>query len=234
MAISVDGEALIRFAGVSRTFRRGRVQAIRNLSLAIAPGEHVAITGPSGSGKSTLLYLASGMDQPDEGTVRFEGATPRNQAGWARLRATRIGFVFQQFHLVAGLSAADNVQLPMFGVVAGARERARRAAALLERVAMDHRLHHKACELSGGEAQRVAIARALANAPGVILADEPTGNLDSETATAILELLEDVHRREHTTLVLVTHDQRAAARAARVVRLLDGRVAGDHHREPRP
>jgi putative ABC transport system ATP-binding protein len=219
------GSPLIRFEGVSRTFARGQVRAIRNVSLFIERGDYIAITGPSGSGKSTLLYLASGLDHPDEGSVQFEGTIPKNQAEWARLRARRRGFVFQQFHLIAGLSAAENVELPMFGVVRSEKERQRRAATLLDRVAMGHRIKHRVSELSGGEAQRVAIARALANSPSVILADEPTGNLDSQTAGGILSLLQDVHSREKTTLVIVTHDERAAARANRVIRLLDGEIA---------
>jgi putative ABC transport system ATP-binding protein len=207
------------------------VRAIRGVSLSIERGDYLAITGPSGSGKSTLLYLASGLDHPDEGSVQFEGTIPKNQVEWARLRATRIGFVFQQFHLIAGLTAAENVELSMFGVVRREKERQRRSAILLDRVAMGHRMKHRVSELSGGEAQRVAIARALANSPSVILADEPTGNLDSQTAAGILSLLQDVHRREKATLVIVTHDERAAALAGRVIPLLDGRIADEQCRE---
>jgi ABC-type lipoprotein export system ATPase subunit len=225
------GSALIRFEGVSRTFPRRHVRAIRNVSLSVERGDYLAVTGPSGSGKSTLLYLASGLDHPDEGFIQFEGMIPKSQAEWARLRATRIGFVFQQFHLIAGLTAAENVELPMFGVVRREKERQRRTAILLDRVAMGHRMKHKISELSGGEAQRVAIARALANSPSVILADEPTGNLDSQTAGGIFSLLQDVHRREKATLVIVTHDERASERARRVIRLLDGEIAGELCRE---
>ena len=233
-ALSVPcGSSLIRLDGVSRTFARRRVQAIRDLSLRVGPEDYLAITGPSGSGKSTLLYLASGLDQPDSGQVLFEGRSPKSAVEWTRLRATRIGFVFQTFHLIAGLTAAENVELPMFGVVTSEKARRQRVAALLDRVALSNRMSHRISELSGGEAQRVAIARALANSPSVILADEPTGNLDSRTTGEILDLLEDLHDREKVALVIVTHDARISERAARVVDLLDGKIVGEEHRGAR-
>jgi putative ABC transport system ATP-binding protein len=203
---------------------------MRDVSLEIGSGEYVAITGPSGSGKSTLLYLASGLDYPDAGTAYFDGQAPRTAAQWARLRATRIGFVFQSFHLIASLSAVENVEIPMLGVVAGEKARKERALSLLKRVGLGERTAHRVADLSGGEAQRVAIARALANGPEVLLADEPTGNLDTETAAQILNLLEELREREHVSLVIVTHDEKIAARATRVVRLRDGRIEAEQRR----
>ncbi len=222
---------LIFLDRVSRTYSRGNVKALRDLSLCIDKGDHTAITGPSGSGKTTLLCLASGLDRPTFGRVLFEGQEPKIPAEWTRLRARRIGIVFQSFHLIPGLSAADNVELPMLGVVSGEGLRRRRVSALLERVGLDRRAEHRISEMSGGECQRVAIARALANSPSVILADEPTGNLDSRTANEILDLLETLRRREGVALVIVTHDARASERAARVVRLLDGQVISEEHRQ---
>jgi putative ABC transport system ATP-binding protein len=222
--------ALIRFDGVSRTYPRGQVRAIREVSLQIEREEYVAVTGPSGSGKSTLLYLACGLDRADTGTVWFDGTAPKSPAEWTRLRSTRIGFVFQTFQLIAGLTAAENVELPMLGVVAGERKRRKRAAALLERVGLGDRAKHRIADLSGGEAQRVAIARALANSPSAIFADEPTGNLDSQTASQILSLLEDVRDREKAALVIVTHNALIAERATRVIKLRDGEIIGEERR----
>lgn len=229
---SCDG-SLIRLDGVSRTFARRRVQAIRNLSIRIEREDYLAITGPSGSGKSTLLYLASGLDQPDLGRVYFDEESPKSAVEWTRLRATRIGFVFQTFHLIAGLTAAENIELPMLGVVATEKERHRRVAHLLDRVGLKNRTNHRISELSGGEAQRIAIARALANSPSVVLADEPTGNLDSRAAGEILDLLEDLHSGEKLALVIVTHDARISERADRIVNLLDGQIVGERCPEAR-
>ena len=218
---------LVGLRGVSRTYSRGNVMALREVTLSIGRGEHVAITGPSGSGKSTMLYLSGGMDTPTKGTVLFDGAEPRTASQWTTLRQRRIGFVFQSFQLVHGFTAAENVELPMFGVVRSEKERSTRAAALLARVGLGHRGAHLVSELSGGECQRVAIARALANAPDIVLADEPTGNLDSANAAGVLDLLEDLHRQEGIALVIVTHDPRVSERARRIVRLLDGRILED-------
>ena len=224
---------VIGLESVSRSFPRVKVQALRDVSLDIDRGEYMAITGPSGSGKSTLLYLAAGMYRPDSGRVQFEGRTPAGVAEWTRLRATRIGFVFQAFHLIAGLTAAENVELPMLGVIASERERRQRVARLLDRVHLSGRASSRAVELSGGEAQRVAIARAMANSPGVILADEPTGNLDSHTSAEVLALMEQLHREEHVALVIVTHDPGVAERASRGIHLRDGEIVSDERRRPR-
>ena len=226
-----QSSALIHFDDVSRTYVHGRVRALRGVSLRIEHEDYVAVTGPSGSGKSTLLYLASGMDRPDAGTVFFEGVSREKPAEWTRLRATRIGFVFQSFQLIGSLTAAENVELPMLGVIAGERKRRERAAELLERVGLGHRKLHRIGELSGGEAQRVAIARAMANSPSVILADEPTGNLDSRTASQVLDLLEDLHKWEKVTLMMVTHDAENAGRAKRIIHIHDGEIVGEESRK---
>jgi putative ABC transport system ATP-binding protein len=215
---------LILLDDVWRTYTRGQVVALRGLTLAIERGDYLAITGPSGSGKSTLLYLASGLDRPTRGRVLFDGTEPKVPARWTALRARRIGFVFQSFHLMTGLTAAENVEIAMFGVLRSERQRQRRVAELLDRVRLSHRRDHRISELSAGESQRVAVARALANAPEIVLADEPTGNLDSQTGGEVLDLLEELRRQEGLALVVVTHDPRVAERAHRVVRLLDGQM----------
>ncbi len=218
---------LVCLEGVWRVYPRGQVVALRDISLSIQRREYMAVTGPSGSGKSTLLHLAGGLDQPTRGRVLFDGSEPKTPSRWTALRARRIGTVFQSGHLLAGLTAAENVEIPMFGVWRSERERRRRVAELLERTGLDHRSEHRVSELSGGEAQRVAIARALANSPDLLLADEPTGNLDSHSTQEILALLEGLHERDGITLVIVTHDAAVSQRAERVVSLLDGQIASD-------
>ena len=215
---------LILLDDVWRTYTRGQVVALRGLTLSIERGDYLAITGPSGSGKSTLLYLAGGLDRPTRGRVLFDGLDPKVPARWTALRARRIGFVFQSFHLMTGLTAAENVEIAMFGVLRSEQQRKRRVAELLDRVRLNHRRDHRISELSAGESQRVAVARALANGPEIVLADEPTGNLDSQTGGEVLNLLEDLRRQEGLALVVVTHDSRVAERAHRVVRLLDGQI----------
>jgi ABC-type lipoprotein export system ATPase subunit len=218
---------LLRTEHVSRVYETGRCVAIREASCAIAEHEYVVIMGPSGSGKSTLLHLLCGLDRPTSGRVLFEGREPPTAGAWARLRATRMGFVFQAFNLLPTLTARQNVEVPMFGVVPRAQDRSRRAAELLVRVGLEPRSAHRPGELSGGEKQRLAVARSLANAPDVVLADEPTGNLDSHTAGEILDLLEDIHHREGATLVIVTHDPAISRRARRVLTLKDGSIVSD-------
>ena len=200
--------------------------ALQDVTCHIAAGEYVAIVGPSGSGKSTLLHLLCGLERPTHGRVLFAGMEPCSVRQWAHLRATRIGFVFQAFHLLPTLTAQENVEVPMFGVVPWARERQRRALALLERVGLAARARHRPFELSGGERQRVAIARGLANAPVLLLADEPTGNLDSQTAADIMHVLHEVHMQDggEKTLVLVTHNPEIAAPSDRLLHLSDGRI----------
>jgi putative ABC transport system ATP-binding protein len=214
---------------VTKSYGTGdaRVTAVDRLDLRIAPGEQVVIAGPSGSGKTTLLQLLGALDRPTSGEVRFEG---RDLAGLgdgelARLRRETLGFIFQQFNLIPTLTAQQNVEAALAPAGVRAAERHRRAADLLERVGLGPRAGHLPSQLSGGEQQRVAIARALANAPRVLLADEPTGNLDSATGDEIMALLGALHRDEGLSIVLITHDPAIAGAAPRVVRLRDGRTA---------
>jgi ABC-type lipoprotein export system ATPase subunit len=209
---------------VSRHYDSGRVVALSDVTLAMDRGDFLAIVGSSGSGKSTLLHLACGLEHPTAGRVFVEGVEPASRSAWARLRAERIGFVFQAFNLLPTLTAAENVEVPMFGVQPNASARRVRALDLLARVGLAARAGHRPGALSGGERQRVAIARSLANSPDLILADEPTGNLDTKTTAEILELLQDIHRHEGAALVIVTHERGIAAVADRVVRLVDGRI----------
>jgi putative ABC transport system ATP-binding protein len=217
---------LIRLEQVSRTFGRGQVAALADVSLAVTAGQRLAVTGPSGSGKSTLLRIMAGLDRPDQGRVLFEGRDMYRDGDLARLRARRIGIVFQSFHLLATLTAAENVELPMFGVEPAAAARALRVRSLLDQVGLTHRAGHRPGLLSGGECQRVAIARALANRPALLLADEPTGNLDSETSRSIVDLMLAVAAETAAALVVVTHDAAVARRMASAIRILDGRLQG--------
>ncbi|WBC11569.1 ABC transporter ATP-binding protein [Micromonospora sp. CA-248089] len=212
------------------------VSALRGVSLTIDQGEYVAVIGPSGSGKSTLMHLLGGLDRPSGGRLVIGGrdVTTMTAPELATLRNETIGFVFQAFHLLARTSAVDNVALPLVYRGVGARQRRERAAAMLGRVGLGHRLHHRPNQLSGGEQQRVAIARALVTEPAVLLADEPTGNLDSATGEAVLELLEQLNAESGVALVMVTHDQEVAARAHRRIAVRDGLIRSDslHDRPP--
>lgn len=194
------------------------------MDLRIDKGTWVTITGPSGSGKSTLLNLICGIDHPTGGQVYFDGQRLDSNRGWTKIRSRCIGFVFQSFNLLPTLSALENVQVPMFGNGCSPARRRQRAKMLLERVGLAHARQRRPGDLSGGERQRVAIARALANNPQLILADEPTGNLDSENSRQILDLLKDIHQRESSTIVLVTHDTEIAELGERRVHLFDGRI----------
>nr|WP_117212160.1 ABC transporter ATP-binding protein [Allorhizocola rhizosphaerae] len=200
------------------------VAALRGVSLNIRQGDYVAIIGPSGSGKSTLMHLLGALDRPTTGRLLIDGkdVTALSAPEMAKLRNETIGFVFQSFHLLPRTSAVDNVALPLVYRGLGARDRRRHAAATLERVGLGHRLGHRPNQMSGGEQQRVAIARALVTSPKVLLADEPTGNLDSATGVAVLDLLERLNTDDNVALVLVTHDRDVAARAHRQIAMRDG------------
>jgi len=207
--------------------RYGALEVLKGVSLTIPAGQFSAIIGKSGSGKSTLLGVIAGLEQPDEGQVRVMG---RNLAGMAdddtaQLRRGSIGIVFQGFNLIPSLSALDNVLLPTFFERSPAKERRKRALDLLEQVGLGDRTDHRPATLSGGEQQRVAIARALVNSPAILLADEPTGNLDQETGAAVLKLIMTLARAHGTTLLMVTHDRDIAAKAGRIIEMKDGRIA---------
>ncbi|MEW2381039.1 ABC transporter ATP-binding protein [Micromonospora sp. NPDC047707] len=221
----------IEAVDVSRTYQLDGVSvpALRGVSLTVAPGDYVALVGPSGSGKSTLMHLLGGLDRPTAGRLAIGGReVGRLSAGdLAALRNETIGFVFQAFHLLPRTSAVDNVALPLVYRGVGARQRRERAAAMLGRVGLGHRLDHRPNQLSGGEQQRVAIARALVTDPTVLLADEPTGNLDSVTGAAVLGLLERLNAESGVALVMVTHDNEVAARARRRIAMRDGVVVAD-------
>jgi putative ABC transport system ATP-binding protein len=218
----VSGAAVV-VDRVSKSFEGGRIRALDEASLRLAPGEFVSLTGPSGSGKSTLLNLIGALDVPDAGTIEVDGRALWRVEG-AEYRAETVGFVFQFHHLVPTLSALENVQVPMLGRGLGRVERARRAAALLADVGLERRANARPGVLSGGERQRVALARALANSPRLLLADEPTGALDSETGAQVLALLERLRADHRMTVLLVTNDEHVAQAADRTLRLRDGRV----------
>jgi len=219
----------IELRRLTRRLRSGEreLTVLDAVDLRIAGGEFVAVLGPSGSGKSTLLALMAGLDRPSSGTVLIDGAEIQDlsEDELARLRRRQVGFVFQTFQLLGNLTARENVLLPL--ELAGARDARQRADELLASVGLAERAHHYPSQLSGGEQQRVALARAFAAEPPILLADEPTGNLDGATGRRVLEILLELRRRHGTTLVLVTHDLDLAGRARRVIRLADGEVVAD-------
>ncbi|MBN1437810.1 MAG: ABC transporter ATP-binding protein [Anaerolineales bacterium] len=222
----MNPQVFLRAEQLRKKFHLGRkaLEVLRGVDLSIRRGEFVAVMGPSGSGKSTLLNVLGGLDRPTSGTIWVEGReiTSLDQDALCRYRRDRVGFIFQSFQLLATMTALDNVAFPMVFAGVPHRERAARAERLLAEVGLADRRHHKPSELSGGEQQRVAIARALANSPDLLLADEPTGNLDSATGHEVMEMLTRLHR-DGRTLVVVTHDERIARHAQRVLRMLDGR-----------
>lgn len=224
---------MIRLENVSMHYTLGgsRIDILRNVDLQVRRGESVAIAGPSGSGKTTLLLLLAGLEQPARGTVALDDVALQDldRDRLADLRRDHVGIVFQSFHLVPSLSALDNVALPLD--IAGRRDARSLARALLDKVGLGARLAHFPAQLSGGEQQRVAIARALVHGPKLVLADEPTGNLDDHTGAAVAELLFDLNQEAGTTLVLVTHDLEFAGRCDRVLRLHDGALAESPQRQ---
>jgi putative ABC transport system ATP-binding protein len=220
---------MIELKNISKVVRSGTedLTILDDVSLTIPDGEFVAVTGASGSGKSTLLGLVAGLDAPSVGEILIDGddVTKMSEDELATLRSGKVGFVFQSFHLIPSLTAFENVLIPM--EIVGMADARARAEELLAQVDLSNRGHHYPTELSGGEQQRIAIARAFANSPRILLADEPTGNLDSKNGAHIFELMTDLHRKNNVTLVLVTHDQALADLAQRQIILKDGRVIGD-------
>ena len=221
---------MVRLTGVAKRFTKGKetISIFDHLDLAIPKGDFVAVMGPSGSGKSTLLNLLGGLDRPSSGGLRVGGRDLHQLSGreMAWFRSRTVGMIFHSFSLIGSRSAVENVELPMIFAGRSPRERLAAARGALEAVGLGARLNHRPAQMSGGESQRVAIARALVNRPRVILADEPTGNLDSQTAQQVIALILDHVREQPATLVLVTHDEELAASCTdRVVRLVDGRIA---------
>lgn len=228
-------DPLIETIHLSKVYGSGEtaVRALDDVNLTVAPGEFVAIMGPSGCGKSTLLNMLGALDQPTEGEVWVAGENLAKLKHVDDFRARTVGFVFQLHNLLPTLTALENVEAPMQGRVASARERRDRAMHLLALVGLALRAKHLPNQLSGGQRQRIAIARALANNPKLVLADEPTGALDSQSGAEILQLLGELNRSEGTTIAVVTHDRRVAQATQRILRMQDGRIVEDHHvRDP--
>ena len=231
---SVPGSPLYELRGVTRSFTKGgvTVNALRGIDLEIARGETVSLEGPSGSGKTTLLQLLGALDTPTSGQIRFAGRSLENETDHVLtdIRSREIGFVFQQFNLIPTLSAAENVAIAMVPREPSHEVRMARAGELLEQVGLSHRSEHLPPRLSGGEQQRVAIARALANSPEVVIADEPTGNLDSANAQEFLSLLDELQRQFGVTIIIATHDEDVASHTKRRVKVRDGSIVSDSRR----
>ena len=236
MTNQTTNQPVIAVQGVTKVYTMGdiEVRALRGIDVTIWPGEMVAIMGPSGSGKSTLMNMLGCLDVPTEGTYKLDGVnvSELSDSELAEIRCRKIGFVFQSFNLLPRTSARANVELPLIYAGIGSRQRRKRAEEMLNLVGLGERLDHKPSELSGGQQQRVAIARALTNQPAMILADEPTGNLDSKTSIEILQLFQQLNREQGITIIFVTHEPDIAAYCKRVIYVRDGVVERDEAREP--
>ncbi|WP_404304419.1 ABC transporter ATP-binding protein [Neorhodopirellula lusitana] len=225
--MNTDAPVLFSIQDVCKDYPDGNVRALDHVSFDIHDGEYVAIMGPSGSGKSTLLSILGTLDRPTSGSISFEGKAIDSSTDLDALRSKSIGFVFQSFYLLPTLTALENIQVPMFGRGMTGAERIEKAKLLIEAVGMSERSKHLPKQLSVGQRQRIAIARSLANDPRLLLADEPTGNLDTVTANGILELFANLHDELKMTLVTVTHSEEVAGAAQRVLRMRDGKIESD-------
>ncbi|ADW70839.1 ABC transporter ATP-binding protein [Granulicella tundricola] len=217
-------DPILEVCNLHKNYDQGRIEALRGIDLSIDAGEFVAISGHSGSGKSTLLHLLGGLDTPTSGEVQFRGAILGSSISLDKYRCHHVGFIFQSFYLLPTLRAIENVQAPMLATGDGGSDREKRAEALLREVGLESRMRQYPNELSGGERQRVAIARALANNPSILLADEPTGNLDSKNSARIMEILTGLQKTRGMTLIVITHEPEIANSAPRHIRIHDGRI----------
>jgi len=233
-APSLTTPPLIALRRVSRVYDGGAITALRNIDFEVSEGCAVAVVGASGSGKSSLVNILCGLDYPSSGHVVWDGRPVRSRRAWVALRRNKIGIVFQEYNLIPTLTAVENIELALLGRGMSQKHRYTRAGMLLAHVGLEHHPHHVVSRLSGGERQRVAIARAMASAPRLLVADEPTGNLDSASAGRIADLLFDLQEHNAMTLILVTHDETLAARCDRRIRLRDGSVVEDTLRGSAP
>ncbi|MGC9517306.1 MAG: ABC transporter ATP-binding protein [Methanomicrobiales archaeon] len=217
-------ENIIEINDLKKSYDNGTIKALNGINLKIKKGEFVSIIGPSGSGKSTLLNMIGALDKADEGSINVAGIDLMLKKDLSKFRSCEIGFVFQLHNLIPNLTVLENVQIPMFETQVSGKEMEERAMDLLRSVELEHKVNQRPTKLSGGERQRVAIARALVNHPSIVLADEPTGALDSKTGDIILNLLKDIHKKENVTLVMVTHEPYVANMADRIITVLDGKI----------
>ena len=218
-----NNENIIEIKGLKKSYDNGKIKALNGMDLEVKKGEFISIMGPSGSGKSSLLNMIGALDRADEGSIKVAGIDLMKTKKLIEFRSKEIGFVFQMHNLIPNLSVLENVQIPMFETKTSSKDMKKRALELLEAVNLGDKINQKPTKLSGGERQRVAIARALVNHPSIILADEPTGSLDSKTGEVILNLLKDLHSKENVTLVMVTHEPYVGNMAERIVTVLDGK-----------
>jgi ABC-type lipoprotein export system ATPase subunit len=220
----MSNENIVEIKNLKKSFDNGKITALNGVDLEIKKGESVSIIGPSGSGKSTLLNMIGALDRPDEGVVSVAGYKLTEKKDLSEFRSREIGFIFQLHNLIPNLSVVENVEIPMFERGMSGNQMRKRALKLLDYMNLTDKIDRKPTELSGGERQRVAIARALANKPSIILADEPTGSLDSKNGQMILKRLKDLHEKENVTLIMVTHDMNVASMAERTIEVLDGKI----------
>lgn len=219
-----NNENIIEIKGLKKSYDNGKIKALNGMDLEVKKGEFISIMGPSGFGKSSLLNMIGALDVADEGSIKVDGIDLMKTKKLYEFRSKKIGFVFQMHNLIPNLSVLENVQIPMFETKTSSKDMKKRALELLKAVNLEDKINQKPTKLSGGERQRVAIARALVNHPSIILADEPTGSLDSKTGEVILNLLKELHSKENVTLVMVTHEPYVGQMAERIVTVLDGKV----------